>query len=143
MKAYDGVGRHGGGPGRGREHERPFRAGLLGLDAEPHGLARRLRARAGHDVHVTEAGVVERFACVADRERALVVRQVLRLAVAALDEDAGHAAAREAQDVGRDGGQIQLVIRREEQDTGNVDASRRRTRLWLVHDSAVVRGHAA
>jgi hypothetical protein len=83
--------RHRRDPRRRREDERVARAGLLGVRAELLRLARALRAGARDDERVSEAVRIECLAREADRILPLVVREVLRLAVGALDEDARHA----------------------------------------------------
>lgn len=62
------------------------------LGAQLLRLARGLRPGARDDEHVAEAVAVERGAGRANGGLALGVREVLRLAVAALDEDARDAA---------------------------------------------------
>ena len=70
------------------------RTGLLRVHAELLRLLRRLPARASDNKHVLEAVLVKRRSREADGLLALVVREMLGLAVAALHQDTGHAALR-------------------------------------------------
>ena len=70
------------------------RTGLLRVHAELLRLLRRLPARASDNKHVLEAVLVKRRSREADGLLALVVREMLGLAVAALHQDTGHTALR-------------------------------------------------
>jgi hypothetical protein len=94
VEAQDGSRRHLREPRRWREHQSKRCASLVCLLIEQPRLPRSLRARPGDDDGLLEAVLVQDLARKADRTRALGVREVLGLAVRALDEDARHAALR-------------------------------------------------
>jgi hypothetical protein len=94
VEAQDGSGRHLREPRRWREHESKRCASLMCLLIEQTRLPGCLRARPGDDDGLLEPVRVQDLARKADRMRALGVREMLGLAVRALDEDARHAALR-------------------------------------------------
>lgn len=88
VKLQDTFFRHLRRPNTRGKNERMARTSRLRVRAELLRLLRGLPTRAGDDEHVLEPVLVQCLARRANRERTLVVREVLGLAIAALHQDA-------------------------------------------------------
>ena len=108
---------------RRRQHQGRVGAHFVCLLAELDGFSRRLRACAGDDWEVVEAGVVERLAGHFGYDLALFVAQVDGFAVRALGGDALQASLGQAHGVLRDGLGVEIFrVFVEEADGRDVDA---------------------